>query len=364
MSLPAAGGGEEDAHRNLMVNFLPSSWTSTEMRAFFQQFGEMEECKVIMDKATGTSKGYGFVKFVSRLDAESALTQAQGMQVEGKQLKIQKAAAGKVPSGPVSLYIAGFNPATFGMNELQQLLAPYGSVVSVKVHPSQPGKKGVAFIGMDSWTAANAAAEALNGVNYGEDRLVIRVAQASVKQATEAGLEVGAAGGRARPGLGGNRFQPYSRPGQVATQAMMPQAQAPFMVIANPMAQMGLPQLPQLQYSMAMPQMQYVYPTAGLQVEPTAALAAGMAAPAPGDGGYSLFVYGVRGMDEQFLLKLFSQFGTISSAQAPAGKNYGFVKMPNFAEAQNAVNTLNGCMLQGATVPLQVSFKDNKAPTK
>ena len=66
-------------------------------------------------------------------------------QVEGKQLKIQKAAMGKGtggPSGPVTLYLAGFNPATFGMNELQQLLAPYGAVVSVKVHPSQPGKKG------------------------------------------------------------------------------------------------------------------------------------------------------------------------------------------------------------------------------
>ena len=63
--------------------------------------------------------------------------------MEGKQLKIQKAALGKGPSGPVTLYLAVFNPATFGMNELQQLLAPYGAVVSVKVHPSQPVKKGV-----------------------------------------------------------------------------------------------------------------------------------------------------------------------------------------------------------------------------
>lgn len=356
MSLPVATAGDGDeVHRNLMVNFLPPSWTSAEMRAFFQQFGEMEECKVIMDKATGTSKGYGFVKYVSRVDAENCLAQAQGMQVEGKQLKIQKAALGKVPSGPVSLYLAGFNPATFGMNELQQLLAPYGSVVSVKVHPSQPGKKGVAFIGMDSFPAANAAAEALNGVTYGEDRLVIRVAQASMKQAQEGGLDV--SGGRA--GVGGNRYQPYSRPG-APTRAMMPQAGGmPVMVIANPMAQLPQLGLPQLPYSMAMPQMQYVYQTPGMQMETNAAGSTGV--PTPGDGGYSIFVYGVRGMDETFLLKLFSQFGSISSAQAPAGKNYGFVKMPNFAEAQNAVNTLNGCMLQGATVPLQVSFKDTKA---
>ena len=52
----------------------------------------------------------------------------------------------KVLSGPVSLYLAGFNPAIFGMNELLQLLAPYGTVVSVKVHLSQPGKKGVIHI--------------------------------------------------------------------------------------------------------------------------------------------------------------------------------------------------------------------------
>ena len=68
-------------HRNLMVNYLPTSWTTADMQSFFQQFGPLEECRVIMDKETGNSKGYGFVKFINRLDAENAVAQAQGAQV-------------------------------------------------------------------------------------------------------------------------------------------------------------------------------------------------------------------------------------------------------------------------------------------
>ena len=76
--------------------------------------------------------------------------------MEGKQLKVQKAGLGKtggggggggaaaaaLPDGPVNVYLAGFDPATFGMNELKELFAPFGNILSVRVHQSQPGKKG------------------------------------------------------------------------------------------------------------------------------------------------------------------------------------------------------------------------------
>eukprot|EP00906_Rhabdomonas_costata_P027991 RCo039733 len=77
-----SGPGSDAVHRNLMVNFLPPTWTSAELRGLFQQFGEIEECKVVMDRTTGNSKGYGFVKFVNRNDAENAMAQVQGFQAD------------------------------------------------------------------------------------------------------------------------------------------------------------------------------------------------------------------------------------------------------------------------------------------
>jgi hypothetical protein len=195
---------------------------------------------------------------------------------------------------------------------------------------------------VENWDLAEAAAGALNGVTVGADNLIVRVAEASAKKE----------GMRAAPGVPPtaqpNRFQPYGR-----TPQMVPQ-----MSVVSPMPQYQMtPQV--VQY---IPQQQYipaVYPPA-VQVLPQIQRPTTVTVNVPPENCYCIFIYGVRGMDESFLMKLFGQFGAIASAQAPPGKNFGFVKMPNYAEAQNAVNTLNGCMLQGATSPLQVSFKDNK----
>jgi ELAV like protein 2/3/4 len=329
-------------HRNLMINFIPNTWTSDDLVSFFQQYGAIEEAKVPIDKATGSSKGYGFVKFITRQDAETALAEAQGMQIDGKQIKIQKAALGKMPAGPVSLYLAGFDPVTFGMSELRQLFEPHGNVSNVKVIPSQPGKKGVAFVTLESWADANAAAEALNGIASGGPNgeiLVVRIAEANTTASgarTNQPSKNGPIRNSSKNSSDEKRFQPYKRqaptqsPAQFQTPVQIPrQVIAPQPFVHQPQTQVVLPQIQQL-------------------------------APRAASIESTIFVYGVPGMNDAFLYKLFAQFGAISGAQVPEGKNFGFVKMPNISEAQNAVNTLNGCMLQGATVPLQVSFKGNQ----
>lgn len=45
----------------LFVGGLPYTTTDQELREFFEEFGEIEEAAVIIDRQTGKSKGYGFV---------------------------------------------------------------------------------------------------------------------------------------------------------------------------------------------------------------------------------------------------------------------------------------------------------------
>ncbi len=62
--------------KKLFVGGLPWKTTEKELKEAFSKFGEVEDVKVIRDKRTGKSKGFGFVTFESN---ESALKAKEGM---------------------------------------------------------------------------------------------------------------------------------------------------------------------------------------------------------------------------------------------------------------------------------------------
>lgn len=49
------GGGQEESKTNLIVNYLPQTMTQEEIRSLFSSIGEVESCKLIRDKVTGTN---------------------------------------------------------------------------------------------------------------------------------------------------------------------------------------------------------------------------------------------------------------------------------------------------------------------
>ena len=51
--------------RNIFVRKVPFAATNKELREAFAQYGPIQECQIIVDKMTGESKGFGFVKFES-----------------------------------------------------------------------------------------------------------------------------------------------------------------------------------------------------------------------------------------------------------------------------------------------------------
>jgi cold-inducible RNA-binding protein len=58
------------------------------MRELFTPYGEIEEVKLIIDRMTGRSKGFGFVKFVNEEDAARAMEELNDKEVDGREIKI------------------------------------------------------------------------------------------------------------------------------------------------------------------------------------------------------------------------------------------------------------------------------------
>ncbi|XP_010261157.1 PREDICTED: UBP1-associated protein 2A-like [Nelumbo nucifera] len=85
------------SHRKIFVHGLGWDTTRETLISAFQPFGEIEDCNVVMDRATGKAKGYGFVLFTSRAGATNALKQPQ-KKINNRVTSCQLASVGPVTS--------------------------------------------------------------------------------------------------------------------------------------------------------------------------------------------------------------------------------------------------------------------------
>jgi hypothetical protein len=74
--------------KQLIVNYLASSVSSAELHRMFSQFGPLDGARVIYDRETGVTRGFGFVYFRQRHCAAAAMAALDGMELNGKWLKI------------------------------------------------------------------------------------------------------------------------------------------------------------------------------------------------------------------------------------------------------------------------------------
>ena len=77
--------------KRLYVGNLNYTTTSSELEQMFQQFGTVRTAEVITDRATGRSKGFGFVEMDTDEQAEAAIAKLNGYQVEGRALTVNEA---------------------------------------------------------------------------------------------------------------------------------------------------------------------------------------------------------------------------------------------------------------------------------
>jgi len=82
---------EEIMGKKLYVGNLPFSTTDQELSEIFTQVGPVASAKVIMDRDSGRSKGFGFVEMASDEAALNAISQFNGAQLNGRPLTVNEA---------------------------------------------------------------------------------------------------------------------------------------------------------------------------------------------------------------------------------------------------------------------------------
>ncbi len=75
----------------LYVGNLPYSYRDSDMEQAFSQFGTVSSAKVMMERDTGRSKGFGFVEMSSEAEARAAIEGMNGQQVGGRGLVVNEA---------------------------------------------------------------------------------------------------------------------------------------------------------------------------------------------------------------------------------------------------------------------------------
>ena len=76
---------------NIYVSNLSFNVQDEDLREFFTEYGEVTSAKVITDKFTGKSRGFGFVEMPDNEAAQKAITELDNGVVEGRTIKVMEA---------------------------------------------------------------------------------------------------------------------------------------------------------------------------------------------------------------------------------------------------------------------------------
>lgn len=89
--LPLHGTSNKQATMEIYIGNIPFSMTNDELRSLFEEFGVVTSARVITDKRTGRSRGFGFVEMPHQAEAERAIAELNGKEVAGRRLRVSRA---------------------------------------------------------------------------------------------------------------------------------------------------------------------------------------------------------------------------------------------------------------------------------
>lgn len=76
---------------NIYVGNLSYGVSEDNLREVFEAYGEVSSCKVITDKYSGRSKGFGFVEMDNDSEAQAAIDQLDGAEIDGRAVRVNEA---------------------------------------------------------------------------------------------------------------------------------------------------------------------------------------------------------------------------------------------------------------------------------
>lgn len=79
------------SNSKLYVGNLPFSIDEARLQSLFAEFGNVTSAKIIMDRDSGRSKGFGFVEMASSQEAQAAIQKMNGSEIDGRALTVNEA---------------------------------------------------------------------------------------------------------------------------------------------------------------------------------------------------------------------------------------------------------------------------------
>lgn len=153
---------EEEEQTNLIVNYLPQHVSEEKLRQLFEPFGELVHVKLMLDKVTQSSMGYGFVKFAKPESAAKAIEAMNGRQMDQKKLRVGYSH----PRTEANVYVGNLKPSVT-KEQLEELFKRYGPIIECKilVDHETGASKGCGFVKFEN---VNHAKDAIAGSSGAE----------------------------------------------------------------------------------------------------------------------------------------------------------------------------------------------------
>jgi len=79
------------ATQNLFIGSLAYSTNDDSLKAFFEQIGAVSSARVVTDRDSGRSKGFGFVEFEDEANNQKAVDELNGKELDGREINVSLA---------------------------------------------------------------------------------------------------------------------------------------------------------------------------------------------------------------------------------------------------------------------------------
>jgi RNA recognition motif-containing protein len=83
--------GGADKAMKILVRNLSRETTESELTDLFSEYGDVQYCKLVMDRKTGKSKGFGFVEMQRAGEAKAAIRNLNAKVLGGSKIRVKKA---------------------------------------------------------------------------------------------------------------------------------------------------------------------------------------------------------------------------------------------------------------------------------
>ena len=310
--------------RNLIVNYLPPKLSQDDVKALFCRIGAVTKCKLVRNNTNGDSLGYAFVEYPSEDLASNAIKQINGIEMEGKTLKVSYARQSSPETKNTNVYVASLPPSVTE-DKLLALFSKFGNILTNKLLTNPDGSsRGAGFVRYTTNSEALTAIDSMSGKTLPDSNgpLTVKLAiPPASKQNTNMGISTSTISG-----IGGA-------------------------VSRNTNIHLAINQ----------------------NMNSNATIGGGTMPPPLNNGligqPASVYVYGLQPTHTELTLyELFSPFGGVLNVKLIRDltkedklcKGYGFVNFTKYEDAYKAVNSMNNVPFEDKV--LQVSFKQNKAP--